>query len=163
MERDKLNYLEALLFSTNEPLSKKKMTEILEGKLSAKEVESGLVYLQKEYKDRAFSLEEVVGGYLLRTKACYYDTVYPLFKKKGREKLTPAALEVLAIVAFKQPITKGEIEKIRGVDSSFVVQSLLEMGFVKSAGKKEVPGRPALFRTTPKFALHFRSTAFDPK
>lgn len=151
--------LEALLFSTSEPLEIEKMKEIVENSypIKNKEVKQFILELKEDYEKerRAFSVFEVAGGYLLRTVKEVHSFVEILHQNKRGEKLSKAALEVLAIVAYKQPITRSEIEKIRGVDSSGTLSSLLERELVEIVGRLEAPGRPSQYGITKRFLRHF--------
>lgn len=143
--------IEALLFSHPDPLSPRKLRELLP-EWKEGEIREALRELIEDY-DRmglSFGIEEVAGGYQFRTKPEWAPWIRRL-KKVTPIKLTRAALETLAIVAYKQPVTRGEIEEIRGVDSGWVLASLMEKGLIKPVGRKEVPGRPLLYGTTDKF------------
>lgn len=151
--------IEALLFSTNDPLSLKKLREITEEifPLKPRVLEALLHELRDEYdkERRAFELAEIADGYILRTRADYGSYVDLLHHSRRGEKLSPAAAEVLAIIAYRQPITRVQIDAIRGVDSSGTVYSLLERGLVESVGRLEAPGRPTLFGTSLAFLKAF--------
>jgi segregation and condensation protein B len=151
--------LEALLFSTNEPLETEKMKEIIETSypIKNKEVKQLTLELKADYEKerRAFGIFEVAGGYLLRTVKEVHPFVEILHQNKRGEKLSKAAVEVLAIVAYKQPITRVEIEKIRGVDSSGTLSSLLERELVEIVGRLDAPGRPSQYGITKRFLRHF--------
>lgn len=151
--------LEAMLFSSPEPVPKEKLREILKEHwpLRRGEFSQILQELQEDYKreDRPFQLDEIAGGLVLRTKELYSCFVEKLMGNRRAERLSPAAMEVLAIIAYKQPITRPAIEAIRGVDSSGVVASLLERDLIHSIGKLEAPGRPSLYATTNRFLQHF--------
>lgn len=151
--------IEALLFATAEPLSFQKIREILETKiaLKPKTLKDALEDLQDEYihQQRAFRLEETAEGFLLKTCEEYSPFIQQLFRDKRQEKITSAQAEVLAIIAYKQPITKPAIDAVRGVDSSGTLQILLERELVQALGKQEAPGRPTLYGITPHFLLHF--------
>lgn len=151
--------IEALLFATAEPLSFQKIREILEIKVAfkPKTLRDALEDLQDDYiqQQRAFRLEETAEGYLLKTCEEYAPFISQLFRNKRQEKISSAAAEVLAIIAYKQPITKPAIDAIRGVDSSGTVQMLLERELIQSLGKQEAPGRPTLYGITPHFLVHF--------
>lgn len=151
--------IEALLFATAEPLSFQKIREILETKMTLKPkiLKDALEDLQDEYihQQRSFRLEETAEGFLLKTCEEYSPFIQQLFRDKRQEKITNAQAEVLAIIAYKQPITKPAIDAVRGVDSSGTLQILLERELVQSLGKQEAPGRPTLYGITPHFLLHF--------
>jgi len=151
--------IEALLFASNTPLTIAKLREVLSRDQefkSAKVIE--LVHeLQKDYEadKRAIQIEEIAGGFILRTTQDYSEYVQQLYRDKKGERLSQAARGVLAIIAFKQPVTKPQIEAIRGVDSSATVQILVEKELVESVGQAEAPGRPTLFAVTNRFLSHF--------
>ncbi len=151
--------IEALLFATSDPLPMERIREILASFYEFKpfEVVSMLHELAKEYQDdaRAFCLEEIAEGYLIRTSSDYAPYVQELFRNKKAERLSHAAREVLSIIAFKQPITRTGIEAVRGVDSSSIVQTLVEKGLVEPVGQHDSPGKPTLFGTTQVFLRHF--------
>lgn len=146
--------LEALLFITKEPLTVEALAEILELKQS--EVEELLQGLRHRYAvdSCGLTLLEINGGYTLGTKpqvACYVEALY----KQPVHALSNAALEVLSIIAYKQPVTRGEIDFIRGVQSDRAITTLVEKGLVKDVGRRNSPGRPILYATTEQFLLHF--------
>lgn len=151
--------IEALLFASGEPLSLQKMREIIETSypISTRELRTLIVMLQAEYTEqaRAFCLEMIADGYVLRTRGAYSPYVKLLFANRKKERLSQAALETLAIIAYKQPVTKAQIELIRGVDCSGVLQHLQERGLIEIKDRLEAPGRPALYSTTREFLKHF--------
>lgn len=151
--------IEALLFASAEPLSLQKIRDILETKIAFKPkiLRDALEDLQDEYihQQRAFRLEETAEGYLLKTCEEYAPFIQQLFRNKRQEKVSSAQAEVLAIIAYKQPITKPGIDAIRGVDSSGTLQILLERELIQAMGKQEAPGRPTLYGITPHFLFHF--------
>ncbi len=145
--------IEALLIATDTPLSLERIAGIIN--CSEEEVKNNLEILNEEYKQtgRAFEIKEVAGGYQIYTLPEYADYVGKLKQKK--EKLSKAALETLAIIAYHQPITRAEIEKARGVDCSYILDSLLEKGLIKTTGRLPTPGRPIKYATTNAFLRHF--------
>ncbi len=147
--------IEALLFATNQPLTANKLTEII-GEGKGKIVES-IEQLRKDYDDtgRAFQIEEIAGGYLLLSRQQYHPWIARLEKKVQESKLSPAAMETLSIVSYKQPILRSTIEAIRGVESSQMLRSLMDKGLVKVVGKDETLGRPLLYGTTKRFLEYF--------
>jgi segregation and condensation protein B len=151
--------IEALLFSVSEPLSFLKLREIIELKLpiKPKTLRDALNELQEEYiaHERAFRLEEVSSGFILKTCEEYAPFIEQLFRNRRLEKLSQASLEVLAIIAYKQPITKPQVDAIRGVDCSGIMQNLQDRELIEPIGKLEAQGRAMLYGTTPKFLLHF--------
>lgn len=151
--------IEALLFASNTPLPVARMREVLMP-LRAFKTREVLTYvheMQREFEEqkRPIQIDEIAGGFILRTKEEYGDYVQQLYRDKKGERLSQAAREVLAIVAFKQPVTKPQIEAIRGVDSSATVQMLVEKELVESVGQADAPGRPTLFAVTGRFLHHF--------
>ena len=148
--------LEALLFSTGKPLTVPEIRKIIQG-APAKEVEGWIAELRAEYEreGRSFELIEIAGGWEIATKKAYAAWLAKLELQKRLRQASRSALETLAILAYKQPVTRAEIEDLRGVDISGVLLTLLEKGFVRIAGKKEVPGRPFLYATSEKFLEHF--------
>lgn len=146
--------LEALLLVANEPLSIEHLAAILE--LQPEDVKEILSELQRRYANLAcgFMIFEVNGGFKLGTKpemSHYIETLY----RQPSQGLSGAALEVLAIIAYKQPVTKGEVDFLRGVQSDRALATLVEKGLTKEIGRKEGPGRPILYGTTEQFLLHF--------
>jgi segregation and condensation protein B len=160
MDHSEKRIIEALLFATKEPLSLKKIQEILKGaksESSTKEIKKVLQELSSEYREQghAFQIDAIADGYILRTHADYYPYVDALFTKRRRAALSQAAMETLAIIAYRQPVTKSQIEAVRGVESSGVLQLLQDRLFIEVSGKLEAPGKPALFATTREFLIHF--------
>lgn len=151
--------IEALLFASSAPISLQKMREIIETQYftTPQKLRYVLESLQEEciVQQRAYRLEESDEGYAFRTCIELAPFVAELVRNRRGEKLTQASLEVLAIIAYKQPITKPEIEAIRGVDCSGIVQNLVERGLVEPRGRLEAPGRPTLFNTTSDFLKYF--------
>ncbi len=147
--------LEALIFAADTAISLDKMANILEGEDRAA-IKEALAELVEEYKStgRGFSIEEVAGGYQYRTNPEYAPWLRRLFKI-GLQKISKAAMEALAIVAYKQPVTRGEVESIRGVDSGGVLATLMDKRFIRIAGRKEIPGRPVVYGTTKEFLETF--------
>lgn len=148
---EKKSIIEALLFSSEEPLSVSKIQSILETKDRGGIVRS-IQELKEEYNDpsRGIYLAEVAGGFQLRTKPEMAQWVRKI-KRQRVTRLTQAALECLAVVAYRQPVTRAEIEHIRGVDCGAVLRGLLVKGLVRILGRKDVPGRPLLYGTSKKF------------
>lgn len=151
--------VEALLFAGSDPLPIAKIREITDEiyPLKPKELREILEGLKENYLNagHAFKLEEIAQGYVLRTREEYAPYLDRLFRQKRGEKLSQASTEVLAIVAYKQPITRTQIDAIRGVDSSGTMSQLLERNLIEARGKSETPGRPTLYGTTKNFLKHF--------
>ena len=147
--------LEALLFSSDQPLPLDLMSEALE--TSTDEVRAGLHALGELYASRSAGVElrEIAGGWMLVTTAEQSEWVGRLLRGKRKMRLSRAALETLAIIAYKQPVTKSEVEAIRGVDSSGVLATLMERNLVTIRGRSKVVGRPLLYGSTPEFLDYF--------
>lgn len=150
----KLGELEAVFFTSGDPLSVAQLAEIVS--LPKPQVWELVTELKTAYEkeNRGLMLREVAEGFQLCTKADYNEALIQLVKTKEL-KLSNAALETMALVAFKQPITRGEMEAIRGVKVDGVVNTLLEYGLIAEAGRKEAIGRPILYQTTEKFLETF--------
>jgi segregation and condensation protein B len=155
-ERELKAILEAMLFVSPEPLSLTRLVTVL-GDVTKAEIEQVLRSLgdELEQEGRGVRLVEIAGGYRLVTKQEYSTWIKRLDKVKSTAKLSRSALESLAIIAYKQPIVRSEIEEIRGVETSGVVRTLLERKLVRIVGRKEVPGRPIMYGTTKFFLEHF--------
>ncbi len=152
-----LKALEVLLFITDRPLSASRIREIFDGRVSDEDIKIALGKLSEDLKSRNSPIEikEVAGGYQFATRSEWSEWVKKLYKDKTRMKLSPPALETLSIVAYRQPVTRLEIEQIRGVESSGVVETLLERKLIKIVGRKESLGRPLLYGTTGEFLKYF--------
>ena len=147
------NIVEALLFSSSRPLSEKEILQTFEEKdqVSLGDIKLALNDIKEKYKDNAFELVKVASGYRLRIKQDYTPWVSRLWESKP-QKYSRALLETLALIAYKQPITRGEIEEVRGVSvSSQIIRTLLDRSWIKIVGHRDVPGKPALFSTTKEF------------
>jgi segregation and condensation protein B len=162
--------VEALLISAQKPLSNRELAAALRGagaedeltpnefaKTTQGEVAAALEQLKIEYieQQRAFQLLEKAEGWQLASDPQYARWVKQLFPAAKAARLTPPALETLAIIAYRQPITRADIEAVRGVAIESVLQTIMERGLVKIAGRAEVPGRPLLYETTQFFLEHF--------
>ncbi|HEV2175502.1 MAG TPA: SMC-Scp complex subunit ScpB [Nitrospira sp.] len=154
--RELVAVLEALLFVSAEPLSLARLATAIGG-VSKSEVEQALnLFSQQLAQDgRGIQLVKLAGGYRLMTKPDYAPWLKRLDKAKAVQKLSRSALESLAIIAYKQPLVRAEIEEIRGVETSGVLRTLLERKLVRIVGRKEVPGRPIMYGTTKFFLEHF--------
>lgn len=143
--------IESLLFVTEEPLSIQQLKRILETEESDA-IRNALSALAEEYDRRGggFELRQIAGGFQFRTRSEYSDWVKKLLKPSPA-KLSRAALETLAIIAYKQPIIRGDVEHIRGVDCGGVLRMLLEKKLVRVLGRKDIPGRPMIYGTTRQF------------
>jgi segregation and condensation protein B len=153
--------VEALIVAAGEPVSADRLAEIVPG-LDASEVPGLVAELRGEYEaqGRALEIWEVAGGYQLRTAA----GVAPYLRLLHRERavrLTRAALETLAVIAYRQPVTRAEIEHVRGVDAGPVLKSLVDRKLVRIAGHRELPGRPLVYATTKRFLEVFGLPKLD--
>jgi segregation and condensation protein B len=148
---EKRRIIEALILSSPEPISAAKLAEIIPY-CKAGQAKDLVNELNTEYaeQDRAFEIWEVAGGYQIRTRAEFSGYLQKLQKERAL-RLSQAALETLAIIAYRQPATRAEIEDVRGVDAGATVRSLLDRHLIRIAGQREVPGRPMLYGTTRRF------------
>ncbi len=148
--------IEALLFASAKPVTIQEIRRAVKA-LAPQQIEGVIEELKSEYESqgRSFEIHEVAGGYEIATRKRFAPWILKLELQKKAKQVTQSALETLAILAYKQPITKAEIEDLRGVDASGVMGTLVERGLIKIVGKKEVPGRPFLYGTTEKFLEHF--------
>lgn len=147
------NVLECMLFVSTEPLSAKQLAEALG--VEEEKVEDAMCSLEDRLETSSgLQLMRVAGGYQLCTRAEYADYC-AIILQPARKKLSKAALETLAVVAYRQPCTMPEIEAVRGVSVDGVIKTLMERGLVKEAGRKQTPGRPILYATTPEFLEYF--------
>lgn len=164
-------HVEALIFAAPQPVSLAEIRAVLEEVLQAEVAEDEVLaaigqtraqFLQENY---AFELVEIAGGYQFLTKGAYHNAVAVHLKQTTKKRLSQAALETLALVAYKQPVSKSELEEIRGVSCDYALQKLLEKELVLIAGRSEGPGRPLLYATTEKFMdyMGIRSLADLPK
>lgn len=150
MEENKA-IIEALIFASDCPLSAGRIADILTD-MKKDDIDHTIKGLMKEYEERSggFCLQEVAGGFQFRTRENLGSWIQKM--RRGRSlMLTPAAMETLAVVAYRQPVVKSEIDKIRGVDVSGSLRGLLEKKFVRIMGRKDVPGKPIIYGTTKKF------------
>lgn len=151
--------IEALLFAASEPVPFTKLREITEAvyPFRPRILRELIDALQDEYisQQRAFRLEEIAQGFVLRSCQEYSPFVEMLYRNKRKEKLSQASAEVLAIIAYRQPVTKPQIELIRGVDCSGIMQNLAERQLIQPTGKLEAAGRPTIYGTTENFLAYF--------
>jgi segregation and condensation protein B len=147
-----LRTLEALLFSTHHPLTAGRLAELLDLE-STKPIRRAIRELNEQYVagERSFRVEQVAGGYQMLTLPEFGEILKTLHQREVDAKLTKAALETLAIIAYKQPILRADIEAIRGVACGETIRSLMEKHLVKISGRAEIPGRPILYGTTKRF------------
>jgi len=148
--------IEALLFASDRPLTLEQIKKVMEG-FDINTICSILEQLKNEYEQssRGIRLSEIAGGFQIVTFSGYSPFLKKLFKERNAQSLSKPALETLAIIAYKQPITKLEVELLRNVNVDGVVGSLLEKNLIRIAGRKKVPGRPYVFGTTKQFMEYF--------
>ena len=145
--------IEALLFSSSRPLNEKEILSAfdLRSPPTSNEIKEALKSIEEKYSENSIELVKVASGYRLRIRQEYSSWVAKLWEAKP-QKYSRALLETLALIAYKQPITRGEIEEVRGVSvSSQIIRTLLDRSWIKVVGHRDVPGRPALFSTTKDF------------
>ena len=154
--------VEAILFATETPLAATKIADIA-GAANARDVKKHIATLNETYAQRgaAFRIEEIAGGFQMLTLPEYNDRLSKLFQTRRETRLSQAALETLAIVAYKQPILRADIEAIRGVAAGEVLNRLRELNLVKIVGRAEEIGRPLLYGTTKKFLDVFGLGSLD--
>ncbi len=152
--------IEALLFASSKPLSLKKLSKITG--FPIQKVKEEIEKLKEEYyrEDRAFGIFEVAGGYVMYSREEYADYIRKL-RGDSAIRISKAMLETLAIIAYKQPITKAEMEILRGTSVDWTLKGLLERGLVKVVGRKKVRGAPLLYGTTDKFLKLFGLKSLD--
>lgn len=145
--------IEALLFSSSRPLNEKEIMSAfdLRSPPSSREIKDALKAIEEKYSGNSIELVKVASGYRLRIRQEYSSWVAKLWEAKP-QKYSRALMETLALIAYRQPITRGEIEEVRGVSvSSQIIRTLLDRSWIKVVGHRDVPGRPALFSTTKDF------------
>ena len=147
--------LEALIFASPEPLTPKAMFKLLDTE-PREDVEAALEELKQDYeRPGGLQIVEVAGGYQIVTRPDLHEWVRRLFHERTTQRLTVQALETLAVIAYRQPITAAEITEVRGVNTSGVLNTLLERHLIKIVGRKQVVGRPFLYATTKEFLIRF--------
>lgn len=148
--------LEAILFLETEPLDENALSRISE--LSKDVVDEVIIRLKEKYasENSGVELTQISGGWVITPKKDLWSFLKDRYGKKNETKLSKAAMETLSIIAYSQPITRGEIEAIRGVSADNMIRLLAERNFIKEVGKKDVPGKPVQFGTTKEFLKFFR-------
>jgi len=157
MERDQAkNIVEAMFFVSDKPLFINEIKGVLE-EFNSQEIKDIISELAKEYEDmsRSFRIKEIAGGYQVVTDPSLAPWLKKLYKTSGSDRLSGPSLETLAIIAYKQPVTKPEIEAIRGVNVDGVLKTVIEKNLVRIAGRRETVGRPILYGTTSEFLQYF--------
>ncbi len=161
--------IEALIFSSDKPVGLQELINVLTRLAGADEfietatIEKALASLTQRYasNDYAFSLEKSGGGYQFLSKPDYHEAIHLLIDQRSKKRLSAQALETLSIIAYKQPITKSEIERIRGVNCDYTLNKLLDRGLILIAGRDKSPGRPILYTTSDTFMDYFGINSVD--
>ena len=154
-------HIESLIFSAEQAITFKEIKQVLELSLQQsfdkKEIQDALDLLIAKFQSDQFAIEvvEIAGGYQFLSKGAYFNTISQFIKLHARKRLSRAALETLSIIAYKQPVTRTELESIRGVNCDYSIQKLLEKELVEITGRGEGPGRPLLYGTSEKFMNYF--------
>jgi segregation and condensation protein B len=164
-------HIEALIFVSPQALPLEEiqavLSEVFQTEVSEPDIRSAIEQARAQYQgpEFAFELIDIAGGYQFMTKGAYYNTVAVHLKQTTKRRLSQAALETLALVAYKQPVIKSDLEAIRGVNCDYALQKLLEKELVLIVGRSEGPGRPLLYATSDKFMdyLGIKSLADLPK
>ncbi|MEY3417865.1 MAG: hypothetical protein RL711_1633 [Bacteroidota bacterium] len=155
------NHIEALIFCAKEPVKVEEiqhcLAEMFDALIEEDDIIASIQFLIKKYDDDAFAfgIVALAGGYQFLTKPAYQSSISILLKQNSKKRLSTASLETLAIMAYKQPITKSEVEQIRGVNCDYAIHKLLEKELVEMRGKSEAVGRPVLYGTTERFMEYF--------
>ncbi len=163
MDREYKSVIESIIFASDEPLAEKDLLNVIREidgddiKLKLGELNELVEELNSDYKEtgRAFKIIKIAGGYAFATNKEYAKYVGFLTTEKSKRRLSQSALETLALIAYKQPITKPEIEAIRGVSSDYMLSTLLDKKLIKIEGRAETIGRPLLYGTTDEFLKYF--------
>jgi len=159
--KDLLPYIESLIFSSEHSITVDELKEVLEQTLginiAMKSIKQTLEVLQERYQTPEFGIEliEVSGGYHFMTKAAYHHGISTLLKQASKKKLSTAAMETLSIIAYQQPVSKMDMERVRGVNCDYSVQKLLDKELIAIIGRSEGPGRPVLYGVSEKFMDYF--------
>lgn len=148
--------VEALIFASEKPITTDQIKKVL-GDLDASSINKIIAELKNEYEtqNRGIRIIEIAGGFQMITSSNFAPFLKKLFKNRYSDKLSKPALESLAIIAYKQPLTKAEIESLRNVNVDGVIKSLVDKNLIRICGRKKIPGRPFVFGTTREFLEHF--------
>lgn len=156
MEQEKLKAIvENILLASDQPVTADDLQKTIMNGTERATLQSILEELQEAYQSRSLQIEVVAEGYQLSTRHEYSDWVRKFLKLDKTTKLSQPSLDTLSIIAYKQPLTKQEVEEVRGVDCGGVIKTLLDKKIIGPAGRKKVPGRPIMYRTTRKFLEYF--------
>jgi len=154
---DKIQIVEALLFASDTPLNGKKLREIVPEAGTEKNIKKLISQIDEKYEKQnsPYKIIELAGGYQIVTRDEFATWISKLYKSRSKSRLTRKGLETLAIIAYKQPITKVEVEKIRGVNADGVIRTLSERNLITIKGREKAPGNPLLYGTTDYFLEYF--------
>lgn len=156
MNKDKIPYaIEGILFAAGEPVKTAKLAAVLEIETSAVEEAVRLLKYEYDTQERGLMIIDIDEGYQICSRPEYYNYIQVILGEQRRQALSNAAMEALAIIAYKQPVTRGQVEYIRGVNSDSAVNRLVERGLIEECGHLDAPGRPILYRTTQNFLRCF--------
>ncbi len=156
MERNEIKaILENLLLAADSPISADDLQQVFLNGVDKGELQASMNELQQDYNGNNLQIIEVAEGFQLCTRQEYSEWIRKFFKLDKTFRLSQPALDTLSIIAYKQPITRVEVEEIRGVDCHGVIKTLLEKKIIGTAGRKDVPGKPIMYKTTPKFLEYF--------
>jgi len=163
MDKTYTSIIEALIFSSDEPISENEIIRAIKGidgeeiEINSDDVHSAVDELNKKYDENgnSFKIRKIANGFIFATTEINAKYVGFLSSEKSKRRLSQAALETLAIIAYKQPVTKPELEQIRGVNSDYILNTLLEKNLIKITGRAETIGRPLLYGTTTEFLKYF--------
>lgn len=156
-----INHIEALIFCSHTPIRlselKACLSEMFNADIPEEDILNAIQKLEEKYSQDQFSFQifKSAGGYQFLTKPAYQASIGILLKQQSKKRLSVSAMETLAIIAYRQPIGKTEIENIRGVNCDYAVQKLLEKGLIEIQGKSDSVGRPIIYGTSPKFMEYF--------
>lgn len=154
-------HIEALIFAASTPINKEEILEVLEEafglRFAESEIDQAIQSLRERYNQpqHSFEVVEIAGGYQFMSKGAYHETIGTHLRQNTKKRLSQSALETLSIIAYKQPVTKSELEKIRGVSCDYAIQKLLEKELVTIAGREESVGKPLLYAVTHRFMDYF--------
>ncbi len=163
MDKTYISIIEALIFSSDEPISDNEIIRAIKGidgeeiEINSSDVHSAVEELNKKYEkqENSFTIRKIANGFIFATTEINAKYVGFLSSEKSKRRLSQAALETLAIIAYKQPVTKPELEQIRGVNSDYILNTLLEKNLITITGRAETIGRPLLYGTTTEFLKYF--------
>lgn len=156
-----LNHIEALIFCSPSPIKladlKACLSEMFNADVPEEDIQNAITKLEEKYANDEFSFQifKSVGGYQFLTKPAYQTSIGIMLKQQSKKRLSTSAMETLSIIAYKQPISKTEVENIRGVNCDYAIQKLLDKGLIEIRGKAETIGRPMLYGTSAKFMEYF--------